>query len=1196
MSALSNKILTYNPEQYIRFNTAYSLSPTNLGSGGTGTFSLSNETPILISNGGPDGEGHWDFNLGSATDTSSTRFRILSDTIVTATPEFTDFDFSFGYWFKISQPLTVTGSNPIITQMTKSNIITSVSKTAGTIGKLIVSITSATPSNITSTNRVDDGFWHYFAAIVTTNGTTQTANYYLDGSFLGTMTFPNGTSNAYVQFGQTTPTALETTLTQLSISNFYITPSSVIDATAVSEIWTAGQPGGTNITINETPATATALMVESAISTTSNTTITETPATATALMTEPTIVVTQQGDHTEITTSFIGSAEFPQNWTVLTSINKDVVITETLNASVELLDNITVITNKDESFSAEEFVASATFVKPFLAEQPFIASATMPGGTVTIQASYFNLVKSLNPVFYYNFRENTMQNYGSWNISSYSVGSTVTKNQTSPGDLLQIDNGKSWKFTGTYLNAPNEIEVFPQSGQNYIPQTYNSYAPPLNGNPIIDLIRSRSYSLEYWFTTNSINNGVGLRVGNIDIRFKNGKMGYAIYATLPAWSNPQIGVPGPAYDRYDYESVSMLLLNDWNHIVVNVSPVEGSSNGENVQFWVNSSLVSSVRYTMDYTRLSDPNFTKWFELTSTSNPGLTVATSESTPFQPTTEPGKRGFWTNFENSTPAQVFFDEVAVYDQPLTNSQIIDHYSFIYNQSPDRTIAPIPLTAEAESGDHVVLVISNANIVETPATASSLFVNPTVLTVKNLSISATPLTASALNTDVTVYYGWTIYADFAIATAEAKEGFALNTTYYDYVIANINPYRYVTFDTAIPLADFGTDNDYSVTSTTVGGTIVNPDLGITGKSAKTAGTSYVTDGVILKESEWNDSWGTGQNSYHSAFWFQRATDDASTTGLRVLWNLNGYKDNQHVVLYQYQGKLHMQFNNGSGTFVEQDTGTLDLFDYNRHFIVINFNNVNPVNNIVSVYVDSVLKMTVNLGAYTGSTTNASSADSGPNDEANNHPRLSIGCLITPFASTALPVVPANTKLIIDEVYWDKNAIDQTMVTNLFNVMPDKTNVDFASEPFLASATMIMPAISTQVIFSAASATASSEFANPSLFIVRLVSVNASTMDASALMMPAIAFAPINITADIFVATAIFNNVGVIISIPAQPMIASVQLVNRRDPLLGTSVEYGISVTTNGITYKLREFSPYIKYLRIVARNQKIYKDMEIL
>ena len=313
-------------------------------------------------------------------------------------------------------------------------------------------------------------------------------------------------------------------------------------------------------------------------------------------------------------------------------------------------------------------------------------------------------------------------------------------------------------------------------------------------------------------------------------------------------------------------------------------------------------------------------------------------------------------------------------------------------------------------------------------------------------------------------------------------------------------------------------------------------------------------------------------------------------------MWNLNGYKDNQHVVLYQYQGKLHMQFNNGSGTWIEQDTGTLNLFDYERHFVLIEFDHTNPNNNIVKLYVDAVLKSTINLGAYTGTTTNASTADSGPNNEANNRPRLSVGCLITPFGSTALPVQPTTTKLIIDEVYWDKNSITQTAVTNLYNAMPGKTNKTVIVEPLIASDELVMPAISRSSVLSTAPLTASGSLIQPVITANRELITTANVMTATAIAGDARRFENKIITADVFVATVIFNNPGVIISIPGGPMLASTTLVNRKTSVILDDNDYAISVSTNGIVYTLREFSPYMKYLRIVARNQKIYKDMEIL
>jgi hypothetical protein len=273
------------------------------------------------------------------------------------------------------------------------------------------------------------------------------------------------------------------------------------------------------------------------------------------------------------------------------------------------------------------------------------------------------------------------------------------------------------------------------------------------------------------------------------------------------------------------------------------------------------------------------------------------------------------------------------------------------------------------------------------------------------------------------------------------------------------------------------------------------------------------------------------------------------------------------------------MQFNNGSGTWVEQDTGTLDLFDYERHFIVIDFNHTNPNNNIVKLYVDSVLKSTVNLGAYTGTTTNAASADSGPNNEANNRPRLSVGCLITPFGSTALPVAPANTKLIIDEIYWDKNSISQTQVTNLYNVMPDGVNSNYLVSSFTADATTVMPAISFSSNIAAAALTASASLVQPQTTVVRIVSYAATPMLATALSRDGLVFESRIVTSDIFAASVIFNSAGVKITIPGGPMLATISL----------------SMPARINTYQPTRFNAYLRYLRAESLNHEIYHYREV-
>ena len=1144
MSTLSDKILSYSPEQYIRFNTAYSTSPTNIGSGGTGTFTLSNEAPVLVSDGGPDGEGHWNFNLGGATDTSSTRFRILSDTIVTGNPEFTDFDFSYGYWFKVSQPLTAAGGNTVITQMSKSNITTNINRFASTIGRLTVSVANATPLAITTSNRIDDGSWHYFAAIVTTNGTTQTANYYLDASFIGSMTFVNGTNQAYVQFGQTTAVG-EATLTNLSVSNFYITPSSVVDATAVSEIWTAGQPGGgsTNITITETPATASALMVE------------------------PTIAVTA-GDHVEITTSIPVSAEFPSNITIAANTNINITVTEVLTASIEIINNVIISTGTDESFSAAEFTASAEFIEPRVSEVPMVASATMPGGNAVIQQNYYSLVTALNPYLYvYDGKGTTTTNSG-YQTGTFTKDLNLRTLQDLGNPLNLIAEGKSW--LGPVGSSDGKFQ----------------FTTPTTAESLDELVSTGIFAWEAWIKPSFI----PYYVSDPTFFFVRGPIRFAL---VPQIDNPSPSPNTPAKTRIQIQnsatgstfqtfeintSTTPFSANNWAHVVVQ-SYDDGTAGKRRAELWINGTRYITEQY----------DYSDWTSSTTTS----TIFGSNYNTV------------SGIATASFSEQGIDEVAIYSQALTNSQIINHYNFISTASPNVDYVATVLDADIDSGDHAILAIQNAIIPETPVTAAAVLVNPSVLAVQNILTTADPLTASASNTDATVYWGWTIYETPATAYAERPGTYFLNDLYYQYVQTNIAPYRYVTFDSADASFDYGTDNDYSVTPTTIGGIVVNPDLGINGKSAKTAGTSYTTDGVILKESEWNDSWGTGQNSYHSSFWFQRALDDNSTTGLRVLWNLNGYKDNQHVVLYQYQGKLHMQFNNGSGTWIEQDTTALDLFDYDRHFIVIEFDHTNTNNNIVRLYVDAVLKSTINLGAYTGTTTNSATADSGPNDEANNHPRLSVGCLITPFGSTALPVAPTNTKLIIDEVYWDKNSITATMVTNLYNAMPDKNNKNVVAEPFIASDEFVMPAFSTSSVISVVPFTASAEFVEPLVVAILNLVTTADPMTVTAEFIDALVFENILINADVFVATAIFDSPGVVITIPGGPMLASISLVNRKDlysyedgsaRLDSDDILTGISVSTNGIRYELKELSAYMRYLRIVARNQNLYKNVEVI
>ena len=1057
-----------------------------------------------------------------------------------------DNSYSIGFWFKVDAFPSSTVAVPfhIVRPTTRGYGFAAFydnDSNSATYQQNVLFITIATGTTARVASGLLTDTWYYVAlrrsgadAYVYLNGTQVWSNTALTVNTTATLTG--------IDFGNTA-----TLYTQnADISSFYIAPYSTIGATEISEIWNSAAP--VNVTYTSGTLTASSEFVDPIYSTNANININ--PSTASAEILHP-VISTTIGDHTEITTHFVGSAEFIQP-VVITGEHINFIVTETLNASVELINNVDISTGSNVSYSSVELTASAEFVEPSVSRVPMIASALMVNPTIFVTPSYFKMIIEDNPVFYTNLDQTTITNYGSWGINDNElVGNTVTKEVTSPAKMAPVGEGDSWKFTGTSSAAQNYIRV---SGPDI-----TTMADFINGD----------FAVEYWFyKTNTDNGGVGLNIGNlIRLFYTDDSASYAneksfnlrIRQVTSLGSNDYVNLT----DNIKKGTANAVIDNAWNHVLL-------QSTGSRIQVWVNGSLIISQTFTPS----------NWYNHLTAQQRYIYVQSSQ---------------WDNtaVDDATISyNALVDEIAFYDDNLTNSEIIDHFSFINNLDPNNEFIAVPFYANTETVNHQFLIVSNANPVATPITASANFVMPSILTATNINYSASALTASALNTDVIVYYGRTMLVDPAIASAESKEGFALNTTYSDYIQANITPYRYVTFDTATPYADFGTDADYSVAATVVGGTIINPDFGINGKSAKTAGTSYITDGVILKESEHDDNWGTGNNSWHSSFWMERATDDASTTGLRVLWNLNGHNDNQNIILYHYQNKLHLQINNQVGAPITiTSANNVNIFDYTRHNIVINWHHNNN-NNTATVYVDANIVLTQNVSTYQVNTIN-NPTHVGPNDEANNFARLGIGCLITSFAYTALPVVPTNTKLIIDEVYWDKDQILQTEVTNIFNVMPDKTNTNNATVAFTASAEMSMPAIITNANLSAAPATASGQFVHPSLYLVRLVNVAANVMGASALMAEATGFVPVNIVSDVMVASAAFNTSLVATTVPGPTMYASAKLTEGHGMIYYT----GKTGAGDKILFKFNIIpSSYIRYLISKSYENRIpnYKEIK--
>jgi hypothetical protein len=241
------------------------------------------------------------------------------------------------------------------------------------------------------------------------------------------------------------------------------------------------------------------------------------------------------------------------------------------------------------------------------------------------------------------------------------------------------------------------------------------------------------------------------------------------------------------------------------------------------------------------------------------------------------------------------------------------------------------------------------------------------------------------------------------------------------------------------------------------------------------------------------------------------------------------------------------MQFNNGSGTHIDAvTTNNIDLFDGQRHFVVVAFDHKNNNNNKVHLYVDSELLLTVSLGSYTGTTVNGTTFV-GPNDEANNHPRLGVGCLITPFASTALPVVPTNIKIYVDEIIWAKTEATQNLINGLYSTMPDKQNEIIMADALSASANIVNPSISTTANVISDSLTADIIVVEPETTADRAMLINATALTANALFVEAQRSDGVAVVSDILLASASMNGGSVKITIPGGPMLVTVELVEPK-------------------------------------------------
>ena len=1151
--SLKDKIATYPIEYGVEFGAktgsvfenvpiygsrVTGIPTTNITPGGSG-YSVQYST-----SGPPASDAHSYLLAGSSTDLPAYNRTALSTVLK---PIFQDFNYTIGFWFKMDSLPTGTSARGLTLARIRpsTNVLNgdfelaiSGSSYPTNPSKLQLTFNGTNFTSVGPTLNTTD--WHYVAVRRLDGTSINNVELYLDGQLVLTAT--NSDTALYDRFAFGMASATHTG--SYNIQNLHMATSDALGPYEIGEIWLAG-------TIQEPATPVNAIYPPEPIY------VNATIVNATFVATRPDSVNIATG----IPVSILMVNPSISNST-LTRFNAPAI---TANATFP--DRIGLDTFATKIIPAPALTATINLVNPLLPHFAFTASALLVNPVVSVAPNYLALVKNLNPLFYIQDGQSVPQQLGSWPVTSWEVDH-MTTNVTSGEEMTSIGNGKSWQAVNPFNSAMPKVQA--------IVPNYNQ----LIGN----LYATRSLTVECWYFSLAAGTNASTRVESGPI-FTDG---VTQIAEVFDWWQDSAGITdaptnthaliGDLVKNYNFvdEGINAFATwrtyyaqpkkDSWNHVAVTYEPL-ANPNQVRQKVYLNGSIISNLSL----------NIVNSLAGLSSAN-GLGEQNIYFPPAQgnPVTYNGPQIGWRVVLSGSQvinqlAGVKTDEFAIYDRTLSENQVYSHYTFVKNLSPNTDYSTINYAVSAQSGNHQVFPVQNVLYQESPFSALASRIPEPVETVgksKNLSMEG-PGEIQAELVDPIISLSINFSAKIIAVYAESNNHFVSNNTYYQYVQTNIAPYRYVNFDSSNSLLDHGSDNDYSVVPTSIGGTVVSHDLGINNKSAKTAGSNYTTDGVILKESEWNDTWNTGQASNHSAFWFQRAADDQSINGLRVLWNLNGYKDNQHVIVYQYLNKIHTQFNNGSGTWIEQDTGTLDLFDYNRHLVLIEFDHTNVNNNVIKVYVDAVLKSTISLGAYTGTTVNAATADSGPNFEQNSRARLGVGCLITPFASTALPVVPTNTKLIIDEIYWDKNSITQQQVTNLYNAMPAKTNTVNASDPLTGSSVLVMPAISSQGVILETFASSNIEIVQP------LVSTNSQVLflpqpiTASALIVNSQRSDSIVVPVDFMLASAAFLSFGTPRLINAAVMEASFALQDRR--VTGTFTIEGNGIRVNGI----RTFDP---------------------
>jgi hypothetical protein len=1174
MSVLWNKIQTYPNYSGFQFNETITTTPTKIGSDTSTNASFLGSSVIgttlqSVSDSPPGAGGGLCWEIRGPTTSNGSNFGYIelnSAHFDTPTTNTLRANYVLGFWAKF--PFATTDETFVLLQA-QNWTTTGFQLSLGSNGKFQLRSAANGLSTITNipVNAAGDPItantWYYLAFHRSGN----TYKFYVNGYLANTRSDLSATETDSLGSVQFRPPRFgsqniaSATNRYVRLSSLHYAPNETvaggISPTAIGEIYTVGNtPSAINISQTALPMISTnSVFVNPSVVTTIGINILATPATAsnahfpeivistgtgvsfgtepatangeisylsvsgnvnfehsffiaTALMTEPTIVITFN-DHTQITTSIPVSALMVNPFKVLAETN--ILINDgVLGTASADIGTHNAIGGSSISYPADEATATALFQEPAFVGQGdrsvnatvLTATALMTEATSAVNSSYFHEIKKINPSIYFN---GTTTNYGS-TPATIALDSNWTR-QPDDAPLNYIfynGNNNSYDYTGSSGGREQML---------------------ISGEDLTTLLNTthtnKSWTMEYWYKSNAAGTNSwsdGDSQPNWWLFFGNVRL--QTYSYYLAGTNPET-FPNGFSIRVDvdtntgtYGAQTGNLANvapsfNWHHIVL-------TQDGSAVKLYLNGGLFLSF-----------------------SAPG-TVAPNDIESFI-------QFYPSTFEQNGFASL--DEIAYYNYPISASTISDHYFYIKNFDPSKIFYAEPFVAAAEITQTNVIAVENKNIPATPITASILFVEPSIVTNINLSISATPLTASS-NAVEPFFYGdpdVIINEPSMIATADIPPNiFRLDTAYYNYVQTNIAPFRYVTFDAPNSFLDWGSDNDFGGAAPfTYAGSILEPINGLNNNSLLSDGTSSATSGLIMKESEHDDNWGTLGKNWHTSFWIKKDITDTNPNGLRIVANLHSYENNKHLILYQYNNYIYLQLDdkvNNVETF--QSSVTANVFDNVKHHIVISSKNDDKI----QVYKNKILLIDASVDNHVVTTN--STTYLAPNTETNNRARFSVGALITPYAETNLITTPTASKLIIDEVHWAVTSINQTGVNNLYTAMPFRIDIEWFADPALSNfSQFVQPTFGVGAGINATPIQISnSQFINPSVSADFELIFNATPLQASANAVEPFSVIADNITnivfnTEPFIVGATIQEAVVKITFPGATMYASAKI-----------------------------------------------------